>query len=164
MQRTGIGSIVFVGAICLALLTSKSAQADGGLSVPYEPRIVPKCLVYQMASGLDVCGYTTLKDVQKLYDADNDLISLRFKHAQLLSRQGNLKAIQKDLRAALKSQRKTTKILKTENARLFNLAIERDRLYQRERAKPRWGSGLSWALSAALTAALVGFVGHAALN
>ena len=69
-----------------------------------------------------------------------------------------------DKLAAFDAMKSAVGALERRNADLLALTIEKDRLYQNERVKPRWGSPFAWTTAAALGAILVGYVGHDLLS
>ena len=159
--RTWLRSIVF------ALVTFLAASSVG--AEPYRPKIAPECKVYPLADGREVCGYIvkqadgteTMDEWQAVLRVDAELV-VRRKSAELQAeREVELQGQIGDLRGALEACGTGTAALKDRNAVLTTQLIDRDRLYQNERVKPRFslGGGWAWGTAAVLAAALIGFVG-----
>ena len=164
-QRSKTTGRTWLRSIAFALVTFLAASSVG--AEPYRPKIAPECKVYPLADGREVCGYIvkladgteTMDEWQAVLRVDAELV-VRRKDAQLQAkREVELQGQIGDLRAALEACGTGTAALKDRNAELTKQLIERDRLYQNERVKPRWGGALAWGSAAVMAAALVGFVG-----
>ena len=140
---------------CVIGATFGRAVAD---DEPYQPVHLPACEVFELADGRKVCGYTDIADWRAVLRVDAEVTQLRalvatdvvqlgaareqvalLEHA-LAVRESGLDACQRSLageRVALK---------------------ERDRLYQRERARPRWGTWLSWGAATVAGGVALGLV------
>ena len=123
--------------------------------------------MFALADGRDVCGYVvkqadgteTLDEWREVLRVDAELVVLRETTRLQTEREGELQGQIGDLRAALVASGQGVSALKERNAELTKQLIERDRLYQNERVKPRWGGAIAWGTAAVLAATLVGFVG-----
>ncbi len=153
---------VFAGAICLAPSSALADDTDT-VSADYIPKVVPRCLVYKTKSGKEVCGYDDIEKVRALYAADTELVDFR-KTKPLIDLQLRLKTEQVvDLVVAVDAATRSGAVWEGRSMELSKQLIALDLKYQKERVKPRWGTGLSWGVAGTAVAVLLGFAGHSLL-
>jgi len=111
-----------------------------------------------LASGIEACGYTSLDDVQALYRADAELVRCRATEALHTEQIALLDDQIEAYRAVVTQRAVAVTALKERNAELFSELMARDKLYQTERVKPRWGGTVAWTTAAALAAELLGWL------
>lgn len=123
----------------------------------YEPKEIPKCEVKALKDGTKGCVYT-LEQVKKLYEVDAALVAAK-KKIPLLEQKNKLQGsviekTQKQLDLSLAN----TKLYYDRNKKLTEQLLKTDKELQYEKAKPRWGSYISWGVAIAVTAAFGGYV------
>lgn len=151
MRKIWLLSLAFVAGMMSA------AHADQRSDAPYQPKHVPVCTKYMVPGVGQICGYSDIEDWKTILKVDAELTELRAEvdavtheaASQALRAQALADALA--LRQAdLDASRRTVDL---ERANLK----ERDRLYQNEKARPRWGTKLSWGLAGVSTVAAVVF-------
>lgn len=153
----------------MAVIIEGASYAD-----PVEPAIVPQCRVYAVTGFGQVCGFLVatpdgaeapgMEQWRQVLRADAELVEKR-EQVRLLTEKSDLLLGQaQDLLAAFDAMKRAVGALENRNAELLRDLIAKDKLYQEERVKPRWGSPFAWTTAAALAAVLVGYVGHDLLS
>lgn len=115
-------------------------------------------------SGLEVCGYRDIDQVQAIYRADAELVAAR-RRISLLEIQHNAlteQLLATDMQKTLVQQ--SLLAVERENDEISHQLVELDWRYQKERVKPRWGGTLPWALAGVAAAALGGVLVLSAVN
>lgn len=128
------------------------ARADD----PYEPQVVPKCTVYQVAGG-EICGYT-MDEWKVVLRADAELVSTRILLAKEKARANSLSYQVGDLRNALEVYAENQKLLVANMNKLTTDLIACDKDLQDERVKPRIGSPVAWTIAAAVAVMFGGYL------
>jgi hypothetical protein len=130
-------------SLAFALGTTSVATADD-----LTPRNLPDCTKYTVPGVGTVCGYSGLEDWKAVLRADAELTHLR----ELATAAAAEAQAQRDradaLAAALAVREDGVRRLTVQLNRERDALAERDRLYQRERARPRWGTWISWGVAA----------------
>jgi hypothetical protein len=158
--------VLFLAVMAVACEAAAHADEPGDLVAP---AIVPQCLVYRVPLG-QVCGYLVatpdgaeaagMEQWRDVLRADAELVATR-ESVRLLTQKADLLFGQtQDLLAAFTAMKTAVAALEGRNAQLMRDLIEKDRLYQNERVKPRFGSPLAWTTAAVLGAVLAGYLGH----
>ena len=159
MPRSNLPLIASVFAICLS--ATSAAAAD-----PVAPQIVPQCRTYALADGRTVCGYVVaLADGTEQLDqwrdvlrADAELAELRVAVDLQRRRAAELAAAVVDVSSAVEACRLARAVYERRVGELTDYALERDRLYQEERIKPRIGGRWGWYAAGAVALAFGGYV------
>lgn len=145
-------------------MTSLAPKANADEPPPYTPKVLPECKVYKTASGKEVCGYDKIETIRELYARDAELVA----HRETTEALNQVITVQRqqilDLKIAVEESDKAGKIHEDRSATLAKELIAKDKLYQDERVKPRWGTSLSWGAAAVMGAVLLGYVGNELLE
>jgi hypothetical protein len=155
MTSTKLQSIVCAGLICLA--TGSARGQDAGPE-PYTPKIIPACKVATLATGVEMCGYTSIDDVRAVYRADNELVKRRIEVELLTDKTLLLSTMIKSYQTVVEQNKIAITALKERNKDLLAEALKKNELYEKERVKPRWGNPIAWTTAVVLGAALLGYI------
>ena len=138
-------------SLAFALGMTSAATAE-----PVAPRNLPDCTKFVVVGVGTVCGYSALEDWKAVLVADVELTHLR----ALTAAQAEEVAAQREradaLAEALEIREAGVQRLTVQLDRERDALAERDRLYQRERARPRWGTWVSWGVAAVAVGAAGG--------
>ena len=124
----------------------------------YEPVYMPKCDVYTLKSGAEICGFEASVWFGKVLTVDADLVHEKKQLKNEKARSAELAKQVAILQVNLSLHDETRKLLMERDALTTKQLIEVDKKYQEERVKPRCGNPLAWTAAAVATAILAGFV------
>lgn len=133
------------------------ARADDS-PANYEPVFIPKCDIYTLRGGAEVCGFEATVWFGQVLTVDAKLVhtleQLKNESARSVELSSQVESLQGQLRLMGENNVK----LKAYAAKQTDELIALDKKYQDERVKPRWGNPLAWTVAAVSTAVLAGFV------
>jgi hypothetical protein len=105
-----------------------------------------------------MCGYTDLEDWKLVLKADAELVSKRALLAKEKERTANLALQVGTLAGQVGKCAGNQEVLTERNSKLTQDLIKKDKLYQNERVKPRWGSPVAWTIAGLSTSVLAGIM------
>lgn len=124
----------------------------------YEPVYIPKCDIYTLRSGAEICGFEATVWFGKVLTVDAQLV-------HTVEQLKNEKARSAELSLQVEHLQEQHRLMGEINAKLKAYAVKEvearialDEKYQKERVKPRWGNPLAWTAAAVSAAILAGFV------
>lgn len=124
----------------------------------YEPTYIPKCTVFVLADGREICGFEASVWFSEVLTVDADLV-----HAK--SQLKNEKALSSELALQIEVlggqiviHEETEELLTSRMTLLDERLVALDKKYQHERAKPHWGSVTAWTVAAVSSTILAGFL------
>lgn len=130
----------------------------------YEPVYMPKCDVYTLKSGAEICGFEAAVWFGKVLTVDAELVHAKAQLKNESARSAELAKQVEILQGQIDVHGDTRKLLVEREAKLTKDMIDLDRKYQLERVKPRWGNPVAWGIAAVSVALLGGYVVNDALN
>lgn len=140
-------------------MTSTPALADD----VYQPKVIPACKVYKTTAG-DVCGYLNIEDWKTVLRVDAEVVHLREQLRIEAERNAALTIQLTELKGQIATYANSQSILVQRNTDLTNQLLDLDLKYQKERAKPSWGSPIAWTIAGVSTSLLAGVLIASALN
>lgn len=143
--------ILLLSIACV--LGTTSARGD---DAPYQPVHLPSCEVFRVPGVGEVCGYRDVAAWRAVLRADADLTESRAIAAAAAARADAEAERAAALDAALKIREGTVAGLQRSLAAERAALKERDRQYQHEIHRPRWGTWLAWGVAVAATGVAIG--------
>jgi hypothetical protein len=119
---------------------------------------MPKCDVYTLKSGAEICGFEASVWFGKVLTVDAQLVHEKKQLKNEKARSAELAKQVEILQVNMGLHGETRKLLVERDALITKQLIDLDKKYQEERVKPRWGNPLAWTAAAVATAILAGFV------
>ena len=124
----------------------------------YEPVYIPKCDIYTLSSGKEICGFTAEVCFSSVLTVDLDLVHEKKQLKNEKARSVELAKQVNSLQDQIDVHAETRKLLEERGADLTKELIAKDKELQEERVKPRWGNPIAWTVAAVATAILGGFI------
>ena len=124
----------------------------------YEPVYMPKCDIYTLKSGKEICGFEASVWFGKVLTVDADLVHTKEQLKNEKARSVELALQVKILEGQIVTHRETRKFLEDREVELNHELLAVNKKYELERVKPRWGNPLAWTAAAVSTAVLAGFI------
>lgn len=134
--------MIWLLSLAFVLGMTSAATAD------VHPQNLPDCVKYQVPGVGTVCGYADLEQWKAVLRADAELTHQRELAAAAAKEAAAEHARAEALADALVIREGADKYMRDRLEETRRHLEERDRLYQKERARPRWGTWISWGVAA----------------
>lgn len=148
--------MIRISLLSIAFALGMTSAASGDDAEPYQPVHLPSCEVFRVPGVGDVCGYRDVASWRAVLRVDADLTEARAVAAAAAARADAETERAAALAAALKIREGSVANLQRSLAAERAALKERDRQYQHEIHRPRWGTWLAWGVAVAATGVAIG--------